>query len=145
MIRKNSVTQCRFFNLEQDLVLIVKILLSVLMNSRIKARGILLLESVVLIIESSRGRYLLHIPTTFWHLVFEQFGNFRRNQMYGALVNRMIGLAFMYGSQIVLNRIIMKINCFAYVREFPQEVVYMVKVLWVALRHREKDLKTLKS
>lgn len=140
LLTKNMIINHTFLNLDKDLNLIIKILFNVMLQNKVKFRTILLLESLTLILENTKSKLLLQVPTTFWHLLLEQYAAYQYNKTFQNYFTHILKIAFTYGSQIIFSRLLLKVNCLTYLQEYKGQVGPIVVSIYSALKVNLKNI-----
>lgn len=93
-------------------------------------------ETLALILESTKQKYLLDTSTPFWHCLLEAYAALHHNQLFFNIFNRIMTIVFIYGTPIIMNRILLKINGLQYFKGSIPKIKLIVITLFTSLNFK---------
>ncbi|CAD8149403.1 unnamed protein product [Paramecium octaurelia] len=145
LMLNNSLEKTVYFNFQEHLILIVKILVTQLLSQQLSVRTIILLESLTLILENTKQSLLQLISISFWHLLVEACSIHYENSTFMNYFTRILTISFIYGNLGIFKRVLLKINFLSYFKDHPCIIKQLFLILFLIFKLRQDEIKSIKQ
>ncbi|CAD8103370.1 unnamed protein product [Paramecium primaurelia] len=144
LMLQNNMDKIIYFNFQDHLILIVKILVTQLLSQQLSIRIIILLESLTLILEKTKQNLLQFISISFWHLLVEACSIHYENSFFMNYFTRILTISFIYGNLIIFKRLLLKINFLSYFKDHPCIIKSLFLILFLIFKLKQDEIKSIK-
>ncbi|CAD8066216.1 unnamed protein product [Paramecium sonneborni] len=145
LLHNQTLDKYIYFNYQEHLILIVKILVTQLLSQSLSARVIILLESLALILEKTKEKLLQLISISFWHLLIESCQIHYENSFFMNFFTRILTITFIYGNLVIFQRILLKINFLSYFIQNPLLIRSLFLIIFLNFKLKQDEIKKIKQ